>query len=92
MWQLHNISKTYKCRPSELVGLGNTHAAFSLDRACAVFSSALEEELNEVEGKKKDQIKRKRDQILRRWFPEAREEEKAPTTPERKYRDPGSRS
>lgn len=90
MWQLHNISKTYKCRPSELLGLGNTHAAFTLDRACAIFGSALEEELNSVKGKKDTDIKRKRDQILRRWFPEARDEEKAPE--QRKYRDPGSKS
>jgi hypothetical protein len=81
---MHNLALTYRCRPSELLGITNTHAAFCYDRATAIFGNTLKQELDEVEGKKKQEIKKKRDQILRRWFPEARSKEQ-------QFRDPGSR-
>jgi hypothetical protein len=48
-----------------------------------VFGNTLQSELDEVEGKKKKDIKRKRQVIFDRWFPEAREK--------RKFADPGRR-
>ena len=82
LWQLFNLSQTYRVLPSELLGLTNTHAAWQVNRSVAVFGTSLKAELDEVEGKNKREIKRKRDQVLARWFPEARSE--------KKFKDPGS--
>lgn len=83
LWQTFNLAKTWNCRPSELIGLTSDWQAFCFDRAVAAFGNPLEAELNAVEGKNKKTVERKREQILRRWIPEARET--------RKFADPGSR-
>lgn len=84
MWQLFNLAKTYHCRASDLLGIENTWDRFKVDRSVAVFGNALKAELEEVEGKKKKEIQKKRDQVLSRWFPEARSAEP------KKFKDPGS--
>jgi hypothetical protein len=66
-----------------LLNLSSDWQAFCLDRAVAVFGNTLSAELEDVEGKNKKQIIRKREQILRRWIPEASET--------RKFADPGRR-
>jgi hypothetical protein len=83
LWQLFNLGKTWGCRPSELIGIRSDWQAFCFDRAVATFGNALQNELESVEGKNSKAIQRKRDQILRKWIPEAREE--------RKFADPGKR-
>lgn len=83
MWQTYNLAKTYGCRASEILGIENTWTAFQVDRSVAVFGNALKAELEEVEGKKKREVQKKREQILNRWFPEARSGKK-------KFKDPGS--
>lgn len=90
LWQMYTMAKTWSCRPSDLLGLQeNSHTAFCFDRACAVFGNALKAELDAVEGKKKKEIERKREQILSKWFnSEARSTEAQP----KKFRDPGSAS
>lgn len=45
--------------------------AYCFDRAVTVFGTALKAELDGVEGKKKEEIERKRQRILSKWIPEA---------------------
>lgn len=54
-----------------------------MDRAVATFGNALSAELESVEGKNSRTIQSKRESILRKWIPEARET--------RKFRDPGAK-
>ena len=53
-----------------------------MDRATYLFGSALNNELESVEGKNNNEISRKRKAVLERWFPEARAK--------KKFRSPGS--
>lgn len=81
LWQLYQMATTYQIRPSDLVGLSNDWEAFCLDRAVFLFGTALSNDLEGQEGKNKKDVKRKREQVLERWFPEARKK--------KKFRSPG---
>lgn len=83
LWQMFNLAKTWTCRPSDLVNVQSDWTAFCFDRAVATFGNALQAELDSVEGKNNKVIASKREQVLRKWIPEARST--------RKFKDPGKR-
>lgn len=83
LWQTYNLAKTWGCRPSELMGITSDWTAFCFDRAVATFGNALQNELDSVEGKNNKTIRSKREQVLRKWIPEARST--------RRFKDPGKR-
>ena len=71
-------------RPSTLLSLeDDSWAAYCLDTAIWTIGSTIQSDLNNVEAKNPQEEKRKKDQILRRWIPEA--------TKARKFKDPGAR-
>ena len=47
MWNLHSLSVTYHQRPSEVVGIDDTWAAYQFDMAVAQFGAWVEGNLNE---------------------------------------------
>lgn len=65
MWRLAQLSKTWRCRPSQLLALENTYEAYCLDEAVAEFASLVEAELDRVDESKKGAEARK-ENILRR--------------------------
>lgn len=70
-WAAYQLSKTYRCRPSELYGIEGQPEAFYFDRAVGTFGVHLEAKLAEVEnhGKKsKAQKAMARSMILRRYL------------------------
>jgi hypothetical protein len=81
VWQLWQMSKSYRCRPSDLLDLEDPFDAFRLDRAVWTFGTELTAELNKVEGKNDKEIRKKQERILKRWIPEANQ---MPT----KFREP----
>lgn len=83
LWRTYNLAKTWGCRPSELLGISSDWTAYCFDSAVAVFGSHLSAELEDVEGKNKKEIQRKRETILRRYIPEK--------TKAQKFKDPGKR-
>ena len=83
LWRLHNQAKTYNCRPSDLLGLEDTHDRYCFDSAASLWGNVIESELNAVEGKNSKEIQNKRDSVLRRYIPELAKA--------RKFADPGRR-
>ena len=53
MWNLHSLSVTYHQRPSEVVGIDDTWAAYQFDMAVAQFGAWVEGKLNERDTKGK---------------------------------------
>ncbi len=80
---MHNLAKTYRCRPSDLLGLTNTWDAFAFDSAVAVFSNKVESEMDSVKGRTDKAKQNARDAVLRRYIPELAKA--------RKFADPGKR-
>jgi hypothetical protein len=58
----------FKTRPSTLLGVTDEYAAYCIDQSVYTFGSALQHALEEVEGKTKEEIKRKRVRIITRWL------------------------
>lgn len=86
LWTAYNVCKVWGCRPSELYHIADELAAVNLDHAVALFGSALDAELNNVEGKTEAEINNKRQAILNRWIPEHRKAGEP-----RKFADPRDR-
>lgn len=82
-WRLWNLSKAYRARPSEMLGLENTWDSFCLDSAIWVFGSHIENEMNKIEAKTDKEREHKRDSVLRRYIPELAKAQK--------FADPGKR-
>lgn len=80
---MHGLAKTYRVRPSDLLGLENTWDAFCFDSAVAVFCNKIESEMDSVKGKTDNAKKKQRDAVLRRFIPELAKA--------RKFADPGKR-
>lgn len=57
-----------KIRPSDLYFIHDEWLAFIFDRAVITFGAALRAELENVEGKKKEQVEYKRQQLLDKWL------------------------
>jgi|WetSurMetagenome_2_1015567.scaffolds.fasta_scaffold1153564_2 hypothetical protein len=45
MWNLHQLATTYHSRPSEIIGVGETWAAYQLDMAVLRFAQYVDEQL-----------------------------------------------
>lgn len=65
---LYLNSKDFGCRPSQLLDLSDSYAAYCLDAACGQFGRALESELNGVGGKTEKARATKRERLLRTWL------------------------
>lgn len=81
------MSKTYRCRPSELLHVTDALAAFYLDRAVMVFGQAVDGAVEEAitpkrgnKGLTRQQQLHKTMMVLQRWLRIPKEE--------KKYRDP----
>lgn len=72
LWLAWLQSKTFKCLPSELLGVTEQPAAFYFNRAVFTFGQALEAELDRVgavKGKRTEgQAAMARQQIMARWL------------------------
>ena len=77
LWLLYNQSKSFKCRPSDILFVEDELAAYSLNNAVWVFGTALEAALNAVHDKDPKREQAKRQRVLEKWIPEA----KAPDAP-----------
>jgi len=77
------MSKATGTRPSDLIAVENDPlAAFCFDRAVFSFGSALQGEINAVEGRNESERKNRLDTLLRRWLPDS--------TASKKFADPRS--
>lgn len=68
MWSLWQTAKAFGSRPSALLALGDTFAAYCLDNAVSEFGLALEAELSRVEGKNDKERTVKAERTLRKWL------------------------
>ena len=68
MWALYQTAKQFSVRPSSLLDVSEPYAAYCLDNACGEFGRAVENALQEVEGKNKKEIKVKSERVLRKWL------------------------
>lgn len=68
LWNLFNTAKTFQARPSDLLAIDDTLAAYCLDSACAEFGNALQGELNGIEGKNSKEVEMKSNRMIRRWL------------------------
>ena len=83
MWETFNLAKQARTSPSEIMGLDREKdpwVAYCIDRAVTTFGTAVQSELDSVEGKTSKEIEVKRQHVLNRFFPEAGG---------RRYADPG---
>lgn len=89
LWEMYQLTKHYRCRASELLGINDPWDAFQIDRAVYAFGSALSSELEGCEGKDKSEINGKRLRVMSKWLPKAVD---ASGTSQRRFADPASRS
>jgi hypothetical protein len=68
LWDLYNKAKAYSTRPSVMLGIEDPYVAYCLDSAVFTFGQALKAELEGIEGKNKNEIKRKQDRVLQKWL------------------------
>lgn len=70
LWATFQLSKTYQCRPSQLLGIEEQPAAYYLDRAVGVFGIHLEGELEKAESKGKTAKSKamKRNMVLHKYL------------------------
>lgn len=70
MWAAFQLSKTYRCRPSELYGIDEQPTAFYFDRAVGLFGVTVENKLAEAESSKKtkNQKMMARNMVLQRYL------------------------
>lgn len=83
VWEVWQLSKNYRCRPSDLLNITHPVQAFYLDRAVWTFGTSLEGALAECEdGKKKaPQIKAAKQRVLTRWLELGPQKFRAPEGP-----------
>lgn len=62
------MAKTYRTRPSEMFQIADGYTALCFDRAVFSFGSALESELESIEGKNEKETARKRERTLHKWL------------------------
>lgn len=83
MWETFNLAAQAQISPSEILGVDRSEepwAAYCLDRAVTTFGTAVQSELDAVEGKTTKEIEMKRQRVLNRFFPQGE-----------RFRDPGKR-
>lgn len=76
------MATKFQTPPSDLLAIKGPVRRFVFDRAVYVFGQTLSNELEAVEGKTSKEIERKRNQIIRKWLPEA--------AGGRKFKDPAA--
>ena len=86
-WTAFQLAKEWRVRPSELLDIDDPVDAFRFDRAVHIFGSALQAELEAVEGKTKQVRESKQRSIIQRWIPEATGTKQA-----KRFKDPAARS
>ena len=64
IWSLYQEAKTWKTRPSTLLGMEDAYLAYCLDQAVSTFGNFVQNKIDSVEGKNKAEIERKTAQIL----------------------------
>lgn len=69
-WRLYRLAKACNCRPSDLLDVQNSYAAFCLDEAVIHFGDTLESELDKAAEKAKSSkaAEGKQRLILERWL------------------------
>ena len=71
LWMAYRLSITVRSRPSQIYGVEERYGpyqAYCFDSAVATFGTALEAELDSIEGKTSKEINQKRDRTLRKWL------------------------
>lgn len=69
LWETWRLSKTYRCLPSELLGVVDELAAYCVNRAVAAFGTALEADLHKAaEGKKGNGVEAAHAMVFHRWL------------------------
>jgi len=69
MWTLYRQAQTWRCRPSELVGLApDSVEAYCLDSAVGSWGNAVTEALEAVEGKTRAMVQAGQQRVLERWL------------------------
>lgn len=63
-WLAYSQAKTWGCRPSELYDIEDPYVAFCFDQAVAAWGNHVVTELDDVEGKTKEQVEMKRNMKL----------------------------
>lgn len=58
-------AKTWKTRPSELLGIDDPYLAYCVDEAISDFGNYVSEELNKVKGKDEKAIAGKQELVLK---------------------------
>lgn len=73
LWQAWNLSKTYRCRPSEIYSLEDEVTAYYFDKAVAHFGVAVDSDLENASenAKNKQQATTRRTMVLHKWLGEA---------------------
>lgn len=89
LWQVYQLAKDMRCRPSELLGITDTVQAFCFDRAAVIFGSALSHELENAKGKTDKAIRQSQQRIFNKWIPEATDS--AGKRNAKGFRDPAKR-
>jgi len=87
-WKLYRLAQACNCRPSDLLGVENTYAAYCLDEAIVAFGTALENELETVASAAKTARAAEGAQnfVLERWLKIGMFAEE--TTEKPKFRNP----
>lgn len=68
MWAIYKTAKTFSCRPSELLAIDDSYAAYCFDSAVGQFGRSLDAELASVEGKNKKELTTKTQRVLGKWL------------------------
>lgn len=86
MWQIWQMSKTWSCRPSDILGIEKTDQAFFVDRGFWLFCSGIEGEMDDASNKAKtsSQARGARYGVLMKYL--------YPNDPSKRFRSPGSSS
>ena len=69
-WRLYQLAQACSCRPSDLLGVENTYAAFCLDEAIILYGNALQNELDRVSNNAKTEkaAEGRRQLVLEKWL------------------------
>lgn len=86
LWEAWNLAKAYHQLPSVIYHIEDPVECFTFDRAVYEFGSFVAAKLEEVEGKDKKEIERKRLRVIQKYFP------KAQASSASQFSDPAKRS
>lgn len=89
-WRLYRLAKACSCRPSELLGLNNSYAAYCLDEAVIYFGEMLDQALEEAaEGAKNAKVAHAKQMLVfEAWLNTPEEHQKNGTSSKGAFRSP----